>query len=297
MRVVSLVPSATEIVIALGAGDQLVAVSDDCRAVRGAENLPVVSRAVVGADRSPLEVDAEVRANLASGSHLYALDSGLLSSLAPDIVFAEDDCAVCAVPSSAIRAVLGEELTGGRIISTDPKDLAGVFDSFEVTARALGLGAAGTALVSDCRHQLGRIEKSSDPARVIVLDWTEPAFVAGNWVPELVVAAGGIPVAAVAREPSHPIALENLISPESLGDLDAVVVAPCGLELAAAKEAALQLLEKWPGLATTRLCAFDGRSFFSRPGPGLVEGTLALAGWLAGEPLPPRIGVDLTGSS
>ncbi len=299
VRAVSLVPSATETVIALGARDCLIGVSDDCTALDGADGLPVISRAVLsGLSTSPADVDSAVRSERGAGHSLYELDCDRLHDLSPEVIFAQDQCAACAVPSSAVLAALGPRADECRVVSLDPHNLGDVFDSFEVIAEALGLRGRGAELARRCRHDLDalsvvapRATPSSRPS-VLVLDWPEPAFVAGNWVPEIVTAAGGLAVGCTPGEPSHPIDLGafegQLYAPE------AVVVAPCGLPIDEAAAAARQLLSHWPALAKARWCALDGRAWFSRPGPGLVEGAAGLAGWLAGHRLPARIGQGVT---
>jgi iron complex transport system substrate-binding protein len=296
VRAVSLVPSATETVIALGARDCLIGVSDDCSALSGASGLPVISRAVLaGLSRSPVEVDSAVRSERGAGRSLYELDIVQLRALSPDVIFAQDQCAVCAVPSSAVLAALGPGADACRVVSIDPHNLPQVFASFEQIAEALGLCGSGEELARQCRHQLDSLDalgaRSSRPT-VLVLDWPEPAFVAGNWVPEIVAAAGGSAVGCAPGEPSHPIDLGAFERNEH--GLDAVVVAPCGLPIDEAADAARHLLTAWPALGAARWCALDGRAWFSRPGPGLLEGAAGLAAWLAGEGLPAEMGQEIT---
>ncbi|MGH9299257.1 MAG: cobalamin-binding protein [Acidimicrobiales bacterium] len=286
IRAVSLVPSATETMLALGAFDQLVAVSDDCLAIAGASNLPVVSRALV---RSPsaaagtgsgFGIDAAVREQMEAGRSLYELDGELLARLAPDVVFAEDECSVCAITSRIVVDALARRGQSCRIVSLDPRSLEDVFASFETIASALGRGGAGTVLARSCRRRLQALAATapsdSAPERVLVLDWVEPPYVAGNWVPDLLRAAGCRPVGVEAGARSGPLDL-GAIPP---GTIDAVVVAPCGLDLPAAQASAGSLRSAFPELAGVPLLALDGRAWFSRPGPGLVEGMERLRGWL-----------------
>ncbi len=292
LRAVSLVPSATEIVLAIGAGDHLVGVSDDCVHVPGATGLPVVSRAtLLETTASQAARDAAVRETLASGQPLYALDGDAIAALRPDVVFAQDDCAVCAVPSSLVLDHLGPEARATcRVVSVDPRDLADVLASFEVVADALGLGGRGSELAQVCRDRLSAIGPHPEPRpRVLVLDWCDPPFVAGNWVPDLVEAAGGLPVGTKSGTRSH-----ELDPSELKAGVDAVVVAPCGVPLSEATDSALETRHRLVELSAARWCVLDGRAFFSRPGPGLVEGVLAVAAWLAGGCLPDDIGTDLS---
>lgn len=296
-RVVSLVPSATETVLALDAGDMLVGISDDCRSIAGTSQVPIVSRALVASGGAPgsapasgAEVDADVRRRLGNGEALYGLDADLLRRLAPDVVFAQDDCAVCAVHSGIAVAALAGLGLGTRTVSLDPHSVADVLSNIREIGAALGLGDAAAALSGDLAQRLEDLaarrvprDGTTAPPRVLVLDWVEPAYVAGNWVPELVRHAGGVPVGNEDGRPSRPIDLR------CLEPADAVVVAPCGIDLDAATAAAERLRGLEPGLLARdgRILAMDGRAWFSRPGPSLVQGAELLAAWLSGGALPP----------
>jgi len=296
-----LVPSATDIVVALGAGELLVGLSADCDQPDPAAPRPVVTRPMIdpaSAAADPSGVDAAVRAQMAAGGVLYTLDVDLVAALAPDVVFAQDECAVCALPSSEVGAVLARGGVKCEIVSLDPVDLEGVLSTFSVVGRALGLAAEGAALEASCRDRLGRLGAAAGTGRprprVVVLDWVDPPFVAGNWVPDLVRVAGGEPLLGQPGTPSRQSSLEEISSCEA----DVIVVAPCGLDLDSARLGAEELARvlreraKVPvgiGKAEARasgprprILAFDGRLWFSRPGPRLVQGAEALSAWLAG---------------
>jgi iron complex transport system substrate-binding protein len=303
---VSLVPSATDIVVALGAGALLVGLSADCDQPDARAPLPVVTRPMIDPSTAALDpsgVDATVRAQMAAGGLLYSLDVDLMAALAPDVVFAQDECSVCALPSSEVVSVLAQRGVTCEMVSLDPVDLEGVLSSFAVVGRALGLAAEGAALEASCRARLGQLAGSGGPRgtsgadagsrdaggqrrpRVVVLDWVDPPFVAGNWVPDLVRIAGGEPLLARAGGPSRESSVDELCG----CDAEVVVVAPCGLDLAAARLGAMglsEVLHEHPDAGAAhlqpRIIAFDGRIFFSRPGPRLVEGAEALAAWLTG---------------
>jgi iron complex transport system substrate-binding protein len=300
-RAVSLVPSATDTAIALGAGGALVGISADCDQPEPASPRPVVTRPMIdpaAAADDPAGVDAAVRLQLAAGGLLYELDVDQVVALAPDVVFAQDSCSVCALPSSEVVAVLSRVGLACDVVSLDPADLEGVLATFPLVGRALGLEGAGMELEATCRARLdalggagsraggsaeadgprsdGDVSDSHAPRpRVLVLDWVDPPFVAGNWVPDLVKLAGGEPVLAAAGAPSRQISWEEASSCQP----ELVVVAPCGLDLEAATPAAVEASEH---LGAARVVAFDGRVWFSRPGPRLVEGAEALAAWLCG---------------
>jgi len=237
----------------------------------------MIDPALAAAD--PAGVDAAVREQLAGGGLLYELDVDTVVSLAPDVVFAQDSCSVCALPSTAVVAALGRLGLACEVVSLDPSDLEGVLATFPVVGRAVGLEWAGMALETACRRRLGALAGGGGGAgarpRVLVLDWVDPPFVAGNWVPDLVRLAGGEPQLATAGSPSRQITWDEASSSQP----DVVVVAACGLDLGTAIPAAAEARAQ---LGSARVIAFDGRVWFSRPGPRLVEGAEALAAWLAG---------------
>jgi iron complex transport system substrate-binding protein len=313
---ISLVPSATEIVVALGAGELLLGISADCDQPDAelGPPLPVVTRPMIDpslAAVDPAGVDAAVRDQMAAGGLLYSLDVETVVALAPDVVFAQDSCSVCALPSADVVAALGRAGLSCEIVSLDPVDLEGVLATFSAVGLALGLKAEGAALEASCRARLERLGREAAHAGagahagavphadavlgVVVLDWVDPPFVAGNWVPDLVRAAGGEPLLSVAGQPSHQISIDEL----EASNPDLIVVAPCGLDLEAAQQHAGALKRALrarrmaagagSGAGTTsaraapaRIVAFDGRLWFSRPGPRLVDGAEALAAWLVG---------------
>jgi iron complex transport system substrate-binding protein len=319
-RAVSLVPSVTDILVALGAGDLLVGISADCDQPVPSDPRPVVTRPMISpaaAAVDPAGVDAAVRQQLGSGGLLYSLDVELVVKLAPEVVFAQDSCAVCALPSSEVVAALADRGLVCDVVSLDPVDLDDVLASFATVARAVGLGNAGAALEAACRLRLAALRPTDGGVagggvagggvagggvagggvagggvagggvaggrrpRIAVLDWVDPLFLAGNWVPDLVRAVGAEPVLYQRGSGSREITLEALAASHP----DLVVVAPCGLDLEAASEATEGLrgrLAAVEELIGTPVIPVDGRVWFSRPGPRLVDGAEALAAWLAG---------------
>jgi iron complex transport system substrate-binding protein len=299
-RAVSLVPSVTDILVALGAGDLLVGISADCDQPVPSDPRPVVTRPMISpaaAAVDPAGVDAAVRQQLGSGGLLYALDVELVVKLAPEVVFAQDSCAVCALPSSEVVAALADRGLVCDVVSLDPVDLDDVLASFATVARAVGLGDAGAALEAACRLRLAALLPTGSGVagggvagggvaggrrpRIAVLDWVDPLFLAGNWVPDLVRAVGAEPVLYQRGSGSREITLAALAASHP----DLVVVAPCGLDLEAASEATEGLrgrLAAVEELIGTPVIPVDGRVWFSRPGPRLVDGAEALAAWLAG---------------
>ena len=287
MRVVSFVPSATETLLRLGARHLLVGVSDDCRRLGGLDDVPVVSTAAGHHLLDSAGIDAWVHGRQEEGESLYLLESETLAALRPDVVLTDDSCPVCAVPSSQVRAGLAAHAP--LIVSLEVHDLASVLASFEQVGNVVGLPEAGRRLREATERRLHAIAAAPDGRRpeVLVLDWTDPLMAAGNWVPELVELAGGRPIIARSGERSRRLEDDDLPC-----RADAVVVAPCGLDVEASRAAAATLRRSGAVIAA-RWCALDGTAYFSRPGPGIVEGTTALSSWLAGRPLPGSVGCEV----
>jgi len=287
-RAVSLVPSATDVAVALGAAEALVGISADCDQPEPALPRPVVTRPWIDQERAATDavgVDLAVREQLASGGPLYSLDVARVVSLRPDVVFAQDSCGVCALPSSEVVAALAAAGAESEVVSVDPRDLEDVLSSFSTIGRALGLAEEGARLELSYRASLGTLADRAGAKRrprVAVLDWVDPPYLAGNWVPDLVRAAGGEPALRDEEGPSREITLEALVEARP----DAVVVAPCGLEMTVSVRAAEDLCRRAPLVTSAGreagVIAFDGRVWFSRPGPRLLEGAEALAAWLSG---------------
>lgn len=294
-RAVSLVPSATDTLVALGAADALVGISSDCDQPDPGILLPVVTGAMIdpaAAAADPAGADLAVREQLEAGGSLYTLDVAAIVALAPQVVFAQDHCAVCAVPSSQVTSVLAGRGLGCEVVSLDPVGLDDVLSTFARIGHAVGAGEAGEALESSSRRRLAdlgpalRGQSGGRRPRVVVLDWVDPPFAAGNWVPELVEAAGGEAVLGGGAVPSRQVSVDAVVAARP----DFVVVAPCGLGLEAATDAA-RVVAGWfrssppGGGERPRVVAFDGRLWFSRPGPRLVDGAEALSALLRGQRL------------
>ena len=275
VRLVSLLPSATEIVYALGLGDDLAGVTFEC-------DEPPAARAektivVGGLDTSamaPGEIDRYVRARLAAGEDLYTLHARALAELAPDLILTQDLCRVCALPSGHVNDAL--EYLGCRadVLTLDPHSLAEVLDSIVAVGRRAGVPGRAAALVAGLRARLDAVAARVGPAgvrpRVAVVEWVDPPFTAGHWVPDLVAAAGGLPVAARAGVPSVQTTWADIAAAEP----DLVVVAPCGYHLAGAAGQAVSVARELPGVP---IWAIDADGIVVRPGPRLVNGVEALA--------------------
>ncbi len=274
MRVVSLLPSATEIAYALGLEDQLVGVTFECDEPARAR----VDKAVVVGGRdtgamSPGEIDAYVRAQVAAGEDLYTLHADALRGLDPDLVLTQDLCRVCALPAGRVEEALSYLGCRAEVVSLDPHRLEEVLTSIAAVGRAAAVGARAEHLVTGLRGRLDAVDRAVADLprpRVAVVEWTDPPFAAGHWVPDLVTAAGGEPVGARAGTRS----VETTWDAVRDSAPEVVVVAPCGFDLAAASRQAETVAGELPGAA---VWAIDANGLVVRPGPRLVDGVEALA--------------------
>jgi iron complex transport system substrate-binding protein len=274
VRLVSLLPSATEIVYALGLGQDLVGVTFECDEPPGAR----ADKAVVvgGRDTSgmtPAEIDSYVRGQLADGRDLYTLHAEALAGLEPDLILTQDLCRVCALPSGHVEAALDYLGCRSEVLSLDPHSLEDVLDSILAVGERAGASPRAAQLVAGLRARLAavaaRVAGRRRP-RVAVVEWVDPPFTAGHWVPDLVSAAGGQPVAARPRARSVETTWATLAAAEP----EHVVVAPCGYHLAGAVAQARLVADALPGPA---VWAIDADGIVVRPGPRLVDGVEAIA--------------------
>jgi iron complex transport system substrate-binding protein len=271
MRICSLLPSATEIVGAIGLADALVGRSAECDWPAEVRHLPVVTAARVDtAAIGSLEIDRAVRDALADGRSLYALDETLIDALDPDVILTQDLCAVCAVSSDDVGRLCG---VNAEVLSLDPRGIAGIQASVLDVAERLGVPEQGALVVAQMEETIGRVREQTSGRRrpsVFVAEWLDPPFAAGHWVPEMVELAGGREVLGVAGEPSFATTWSAVLqqSPEL------VVLAPCGFDATrAAREAAV------PALGC-RVVAVDANAYFSRPAPRIADGIAQLASLL-----------------
>jgi iron complex transport system substrate-binding protein len=273
MKIVSLLPSATEIVFALGLGDQLEGVSFECDFPEAARRVAVVSGTALDVDRprSAAEIDAEVSTMMAAGESIYSLDDARIRAIDPDVILAQDLCAVCAVPSGQVQDALGVIGCHADVVSLDPAGLDDVIECVAQVGRATGTEQLAAQLTAALRRRVAdvRARVAGRPRpRVFVLEWADPPFNGGHWVPEMVEAAGGEPVLAAVRTPSRRLTWDE-IAAESI---DVTVFSPCGFGLAGAVDQAASFIDlpDLPDLG--RIVAVDANAYFSRPGPRVVDG-------------------------
>jgi iron complex transport system substrate-binding protein len=271
MRIASLLPAATEIVTSLGAADRLVAVSFEC-AKEARERCPVVVDTAIPPGLPPAEIDAWVRDRVARGLPMYELDRSALAALEPDLILTQDLCRVCALPAGTVEDACRLIGTDAEVLSVDPHTLDDVLRAIEEIGRAAEIPSAAAALTGQLRVRLAAVEAAvagRPRPRVLVLEWTDPPFLAGHWVPELVSRAGGIPVGGAVGGRSVTSGWDELPT------ADLVVVAPCGFGLEAALEQSAAVAARLPGVP---LVAVDSARFVVQPGPSLVAGVESL-GW------------------
>ena len=277
MRIVSLLPSTTEILFAVGAGNNVVGVTFECDFPPEARSRPIVSTSTLPEGLSPAQIDTVVKERVAAGEDLYRLDAGALRDLDPDVVVTQDLCAVCAVDVANVDEALDHLGCRAEVITIDPMSLEEVLESILVLGKVTGDEGRAAAIVQELRDRLAAITRCVEgrhQRRVAVLEWTDPLFCAGHWVPDLVTAAGGVNVLGVPGGRSHQIdggAIRDAAP-------DVVVVAPCGYRLDGAAALATELAAADVLPTAAELWAVDADAMFVRPGPRLVDGVEVIAG-------------------
>src|SRR4051795_2305570 len=274
MRIVSMLPSATEIVYALGLDDDLVGVTFECNEPPRARR---EKRIVVGgrdtSAMTPGDIDRYVREQLAAGGDVYTLAAGALAELAPDGILTQDLCRVCALPTHSGEDALASLGCRADVVSLDPHTLDDVLDSIKIVGKRLGVEQRADELVAGLRVRLdavaSRVAAQPRP-RVAVLEWIDPPFTGGHWVPDLIIAAGGQPVTSEAGEHSRERSWDDIVD----AGPDLVLVSPCGFDLHGAAAQAVVVVDRLPGLP---IWAIDADGLVVRPGPRLVEGVEAIA--------------------
>ncbi len=312
MRVVSLVPSGTETLCAIGGRGLLAGRSHECDYPAGLEEVPILSGPILGAATDPSAIDAAVREAMGEHRPLYTLDADRLRSLRPDVILTQDLCRVCSIDLESVHQVAASMSPRPRVVSLDPHTVEDVLDDALRIGQTVGLHREAGTLVSWLRERMFRamdhVTPFVDGPSVAVLEWTDPIYVAGHWTPQLVERAGGrhplnptvaVPDAGAALGPQQAerragksvrVPAEVLVAsrPEHL------VLCPCGRTLAQARADAASLVrEAWwselPAVRTGRVAVVDGTQMFARPGPRLIDALEWLVGWLNDRPeLMPR---------
>jgi iron complex transport system substrate-binding protein len=296
MRIVSLLPSATEIVCELGLGDSLVGVTHECDHPSFVAGLPKVTRTLIPHDATSREIDALVRERLQTQKALYTLDLPTLERLRPDLIVTQALCDVCAVAEAEVTAAACTLPGRPRVVNLEPMSIQDVLDTLPAVARAAGVPGRAGPVVQNLRRRIdvvaARSEGVANRPRVVVLEWLDPPFSCGHWAPELVRLAGGDEVIARPGLPSRTLWWKEVVAAQP----DVLFVACCGfsLERTQADLPGLAARPGWadlPAVRAGRVYVTDGNAYFSRPGPRLVDSLELLAHALhpTVHPLPPGL--------
>jgi iron complex transport system substrate-binding protein len=283
VKIVSLLPSATELVYALGLGDDLSGVTFECDYPAEARSKPVVSDTALPTDR-PLasgEIDAAVKERMEHHQPLYVLDKDLIREIQPDLILTQDLCRVCAVPSGQVEEALEELGTKSTVVSMDPNGLDDILETFLEVGRATGTEQRADELVASLRERIQAVRSTAarlPRIRTLPLEWMDPPFAGGHWIPEMVDIAAGESVLGTAKEPSRTVTWRQIADAAP----EVVVFMPCGYYLEEAEQEAVGIYRVPEFRETTAyregtVFATDASSYFSRPGPRIVEGLEVLA--------------------
>ena len=282
MRVVSLLPSATEILFALGLDREIVGVSHECDFPPRVRAKPVVIHSRLPHGASPAEIDRLVSEYVHRGESLYAVDAEVLEALAPDLIVTQDLCHVCAASPDDLATALARFERRPEVLCLNPQDLGDVWRDILWVGEESCRGLQAEALVEQIGARLGALERqlptSVDRPRVAFLEWLQPFYVGGHWGPEMIHLAGGVDALGKVRTPSFRVHLQDVVESEP----DILLIAPCGYSAQQARDEylSMELPEQWkamPAVRNGRVYALEANSYFSRPGPRLITGVEALA--------------------
>lgn len=278
VRIASLVPSATELLFALGLGESVVAVTHECDHPPAARDLPHLTRTVIPSGLSAAGIDRAVRERTARGQALYSLDEETLERLAPDLIVTQAVCEVCAVSFDDVRATAQRLPSRPRVISLDPASLDDVLADAARLGEAAAVPGAASDLVAEAHGRIDRVREAVAGAgrpRVAALEWLNPAFAGGHWVPQMIELAGGEDVLAGPGERSRQVDWDEVIAARP----EVVLCMPCGYDAERSAGEAHAYRDALEALGADRVVAVDAAAYFSRPGPRLVDG-LQLIGHL-----------------
>lgn len=274
-RIVSLLPSATEVLWFLGLGDNVVGVTYECNEPPEAASLPHVTDTILPAGATPAEIDVIIGRAMAAKTELYTLDRELLASLDPDLIVSQDLCRVCALPAGSVTEAVASLGCTAEVFSYDPMTLDGVIDEIEALAKVAGAPDIGFERVEALRTRLAEQRASTpvDRPKVLLLEWPDPPYTPGHWIPDQIEAAGGRAVLA------HPGGRSSATTWEAVAatDADVLIVAPCGFDHDAATAQLHDVMARpelagLPAIRNGRCFAIDADAFIVRPGPRLLDG-------------------------
>ena len=285
MRILSLLPSATEILFQLGLGDQVVGVTFECDFPPEARSKRIVSTSALPEGLTPAEIDAVVKQRMAAGDDLYRLDRDAFADIDPTLVVTQDLCAVCAVDVTKVDDAVAYLGCHAEILTLDPMTLDAVIDSVRLVGDLTGTAAEAAVIMHDCRDRLAAIAVKLDgvtPRPTLLLEWTDPAFTDGHWVPDMITAAGGRSVMGRPGRNSQGATWDEIAACAA----EVVIVAPCGFRLAGAMELAQQVVARGMLPDGAEVWAVDADAFVVRPSPRVVDGVETFASILH----PERVG-------
>lgn len=285
MRIVSLVPHATELLFALGLGDQVIAVTHECDHPPAALKRPKVTRDMLPAGLSAAEIDAAVRARTEAGESIYALDTEALEQLGPDLIVTQALCPVCAVSYDDVAAIAETLPTQPHVIALDPHTLGEALGDVRTIAEATGARDAGVELIARAAGRIDRVRlavRAARRPRVVALEWLDPVFVAGHWTPQMIEIAGGEDLLGFAGEHSQQLDWDAVAAVRP----QVAIVMPCGYDALRSCDEALAHGDALRRIGADRVVAVDAAAFFSRPGPRLVDGLELLGHILHPELIP-----------
>jgi iron complex transport system substrate-binding protein len=285
MRIVSLVPHATELLFALGLGSEVVAVTHECDFPPEALQRPKVTRDVLPAGLSAGEIDAAVRERTLQGEAIYALDRETLAELRPDLIVTQELCPVCAVSYDEVAALAKELPSHPQVIALDPKTLGETLGDVRTLAQATGARDRGVELVGQASGRIDRVKlavRGQPRVRVAALEWLDPVYIAGHWTPQMIELAGGEDVLGLAGEHSEVFSWQQIAAAKP----EVVVVMPCGYDADRARQEALDYAAELSALGARRIVVVNASAYFSRPGPRLIDGLELLGHILHPERLP-----------
>lgn len=286
MRIVSLLPSATEIAFDLGLGDSLVGVTHECDYPPEAATKAVVSHSTLPTETTdPAEIDRLVAGSIGEGEPVYRLDTEQFALLQPDVILTQDLCRVCAVPTGQVEAALDSLGCSAEVVSLDPSSIDEVIDSMVAVGRATNTEDRAAARTSELRGRRDAVRHATTGLprpRTLALEWSDPPFNGGHWVPEMIDVAGGTAILGDPGAPSRRLSWSEVQNAAA----EVVVFMPCGYGLAQAVTEGRRLVERPELAGASAIFAVDATSYFSRPGPRLVDGVEILAWALHPDHLP-----------
>jgi iron complex transport system substrate-binding protein len=293
MRIISLVPSATEMLFALGLGPDLIAVTHECDYPPAARELERVTRDVLPPGLTSAQIDAAVKERTLAGESIYELDGEALHELRPDLIVTQALCSVCAVSYDDVRAIAEEIETRPRVIALDPRTLGEVLGDARTLAEATDRRDAALELIRVSSDRIDRVRLQTRRARrprVAALEWLDPPFAAGHWTPQLIDFAGGEDVLGFPGEHSEEVTWEAVAAAQP----DVVIVMPCGYDAEIAHREAEMHRDELAMVGSGEVVAVDAASYFSRPGPRIIDGLELVAHILHPELVPRTPSVTLT---